>query len=82
MVTAPPEDGKANTALIELLAKTLRLAKRDVSLVAGAADRRKTIRLAGNPEDLLVRVEAAIQIGGGRTGGSQTGGNQAGRRSE
>lgn len=53
MVTAVPEDGKANAALVELLARQWRLAKRDVTLVAGSTDRRKTIHLAGDPERLL-----------------------------
>lgn len=66
MVTAVPEDGKANAALIELLAKTWRLAKRDVTLVAGATDRRKTIHLAGDPQALLRLVAAGSGPGSRR----------------
>lgn len=42
-VSAPPEDGKANTALIALLAKTLDVPKSAVHIVAGNAARLKTI---------------------------------------
>jgi uncharacterized protein len=51
-VTAPPEDGKANAAVLKLLAKALKLPKSALSVAAGAADRRKTILLSGDPERL------------------------------
>lgn len=46
-VTAPPVDGEANAAVIELLAKTLGVAKGAVSIVAGATGRRKTVHVKG-----------------------------------
>ena len=46
-VTAPPVDGEANAAVIELLAKRLGIAKSAVQVVAGASSRRKTIRVMG-----------------------------------
>jgi len=46
-VTAPPVDGEANAAVIELLAKKLGVAKGAVSVVAGASSRRKTVRVDG-----------------------------------
>ena len=46
-VTAPPVDGEANAAVIELLAKTLGVARGAVSVVAGASSRRKTVRIDG-----------------------------------
>ena len=46
-VTAPPVDGEANAAVIELVAKQLGLAKGAVEVVAGASSRRKTLRVAG-----------------------------------
>ncbi len=46
-VTAPPVDGEANAAVIELIAKTLGVAKGAVSVVAGSSSRRKTIRVNG-----------------------------------
>jgi len=46
-VTAPPVDGEANAAVIELVARRLGLARGDVEVVAGASSRRKTLRIAG-----------------------------------
>jgi uncharacterized protein (TIGR00251 family) len=46
-VTAAPERGKANEALIRLLAKTWRLPPSRLEVVSGAADRDKTLRIAG-----------------------------------
>lgn len=51
-VTAVPERGKANAALISLLAKAWRLPKSAITLGAGATDRRKTIHIAGDPGTL------------------------------
>lgn len=51
-VRALPEKGEANKALIRLLAKTLGMARRDLDVTAGAKDRNKTVRIAGNPEDI------------------------------
>ena len=44
-VTAPPVDGEANAAVIELLARRLGIARGDVSVIAGASSRRKTLRI-------------------------------------
>jgi uncharacterized protein (TIGR00251 family) len=46
-VTAPPVDGEANAAVIELLAKSLGVAKSAVEVIAGSSSRRKTIRITG-----------------------------------
>jgi uncharacterized protein (TIGR00251 family) len=46
-VTAPPVEGAANAAVIELLAQKLGCPRRDVELVSGAGSRRKTVRLHG-----------------------------------
>lgn len=56
-VTEPPEGGKANAALIKLLAKAWKLPKSSLSLVAGHTDRRKTLALAGDPDELRRRLE-------------------------
>ena len=45
-VTAPPVDGEANAAVIELLAKQLGLARGAVTVIAGMSSRRKTVRIA------------------------------------
>ena len=57
-VTAAPADGAANDAVIALLAKEWRMPRSAFALVAGAADRLKTIRIAGDPADLASRLEA------------------------
>jgi len=48
-VTAAPEDGKANDAVIALLADAWRVPKSSLSVLKGAASRAKTIALAGDP---------------------------------
>ncbi len=55
-VTAPPEAGKANEALLTLLAKTLAVKRRELSLVLGAADRRKLVHVAGDPAALAAQI--------------------------
>ena len=49
-MTAPPEDGKANAAVVQLLADVLGLRPRDVEIVAGHASRDKTVALTGLDE--------------------------------
>src|SRR5512138_351217 len=56
-VTEPPEDGKANAALVKLLAKAWKLPKSAISLVAGHSDRRKTLAVAGDPATLRPALE-------------------------
>lgn len=51
-VTAPPEDGKANAALIALLAKSWKLAKRNFTITVGATDRRKLLFIEADPEQI------------------------------
>ncbi len=56
-VTAPPVDGRANTALVRLLAKRLRVARGDVRIVSGTAARQKVVEVAGlNLAELLLRL--------------------------
>jgi uncharacterized protein len=49
-VTAAPEKGKANSAVIALLAKTIGVPKSAFELVSGDTDRNKVIRLASHAE--------------------------------
>ncbi len=51
-VTAPPDKGKANAAVVALLAKTFGVAKSSVTVLAGETDRRKVLRIAGEPAAL------------------------------
>ena len=48
-VTAIPEAGRANEALRKLIAKTLRVAKSNVELIAGIKSRVKTFAVSGDP---------------------------------
>ena len=46
-LTAPPVEGAANAALIELLSKQLALPRRNIEIVRGATGRLKIIEIAG-----------------------------------
>jgi len=56
-VAAAPEAGKANAALVKLLAKAWRLPKGAISVVAGQGARTKTLEVAGEPVSLLAQLE-------------------------
>jgi uncharacterized protein (TIGR00251 family) len=45
-VTAPPVDGLANEALIELLSRTLNTSRRNVCIVSGHTSRTKLIEIS------------------------------------
>lgn len=51
-VTAVPEDGKANAALLKLLAKTWKLPKTSLTVASGATSRHKVVHVAGDPAAL------------------------------
>ncbi|MBU6298022.1 MAG: DUF167 domain-containing protein [Alphaproteobacteria bacterium] len=57
-VRTAPEDGKANAALISLLAETLDVPKSAVRIAAGASARLKRIDIAGDGRVLAARLEA------------------------
>lgn len=46
-VTAPPVEGKANAAVVDLLAKKLGISKRDVQILSGSRGKRKLVRVGG-----------------------------------
>jgi uncharacterized protein (TIGR00251 family) len=52
-VAAPPEDGKANRAVVALVAQTLGVGAGDVELVSGASSRRKRIKVTGLSLDVV-----------------------------
>ena len=60
-VRAVPEDGKANTALIALLAKTLAVPKSAIRLASGATARLKRIEITGDSAALAVRLEGLVK---------------------
>jgi len=59
-VGAPPEDGKANAAVIALLAEKLGVAKSAISVVSGATDRRKLVEIRGDETDLRAALDALL----------------------
>ena len=46
-VTAPPEKGRANKALLSLLAEFLGVSRRDVAIISGEKSRDKRVEVAG-----------------------------------
>tara|TARA_B100000315_G_scaffold138235_1_gene127268 strand:+ start:240 stop:521 length:282 start_codon:yes stop_codon:yes gene_type:complete len=64
-VSAPPVGGKANAAVIALLAKAWSVPKSRLSITVGANARRKTVVIAGDAAVLGPRLESwAAGIGG------------------
>ena len=62
-VRALPEQGAANTALIALLAKSLKLPKSSLSLDSGGKGRVKTVTASGEPAllaEALARLQAML----------------------
>lgn len=54
-VAAAPEHGKANAAVVRLLADVLDLPERDVTIVSGQGSRDKTVALTGITDDEIER---------------------------
>jgi uncharacterized protein (TIGR00251 family) len=67
-VAAPPEHGRANDAVVSLLADALDLSRRDVAIVAGHRGRDKVVSLAGiGPEEAERRLlRVAFPAGTGK----------------
>ena len=59
-VTTPPAENRANDALLQLLARQWRLPRRDLTLIAGAKSRNKTVHIAGDPDALLARLAPLV----------------------
>jgi uncharacterized protein YggU (UPF0235/DUF167 family) len=55
-VTVAPEGGKANAALIKMLAKLWGVPKSAIEIASGATDRNKSLLLRGDPEILMPRL--------------------------
>jgi uncharacterized protein YggU (UPF0235/DUF167 family) len=55
-VTAIPEGGKANEALVRLLAREWRLPKGAFEIVHGRTDRHKLLLVRGDPDELIARL--------------------------
>ena len=57
-ITAAPEDGKANAAVIALLAQHLSVAKAAILVASGVKNRRKLVDIRGHPAALAQALEA------------------------
>lgn len=56
-VTAAPEAGRANAALLKLLAKAWKLPKTSLSVVSGTTSRRKVVLVCGDTDPLIAMLE-------------------------
>ena len=59
-VRAVPEDGKANAALLKLIAKAFDLSAAHVTLEAGATSRIKTLKIAGDTAKLITAFQSVL----------------------
>lgn len=60
-VTAPPEDGRANEALVEMLRDWLGVKRSQVSLLSGDKNRNKVFLIHGvTVEDLTTRIAVKL----------------------
>lgn len=55
-VTAAPERGKANKAVVKLIAKALKVAPGTIEVVRGETARQKTLQIAGDPVETARRI--------------------------
>jgi uncharacterized protein (TIGR00251 family) len=63
-VAQAPERGKANRAIIELLAETLGLRKSQIKLVSGETSQQKRFVISDiTPDDLSARIAAVLRRG-------------------
>ena len=62
-VTQAPEKGKANTALIKTIAKSLGLRKSQITLVAGDTNRSKTFLVTDiTPKELQATIDDVVGL--------------------
>ena len=52
-VTAQPDKGKANKAVIQTLARALGVPKSQLAIASGATSRQKTVRIDGETQNVL-----------------------------
>jgi uncharacterized protein YggU (UPF0235/DUF167 family) len=62
-VAAPPERGKANDAVLALLAETLAVPRSSLSIVSGEGSRDKVVELAGVEPGEVERLLASAEQG-------------------
>ncbi len=59
-VAAPPEKGRANEALVTVLAEAFGVAAKDVTIVAGETSRSKRFRLVVDPTAFAERLDQVL----------------------
>ena len=59
-VAAPAQAGRANEALLQLLARAWHVPRCDLSIIAGSTSRNKVARIAGDPHRLVEQVAPEI----------------------
>jgi uncharacterized protein (TIGR00251 family) len=64
-VTAPPVDGAANEAVLDLLARELGVRRSSVTLVTGSTGRLKRVRVDGLEESALLARWPGLRLGAG-----------------
>ncbi len=60
-VTAAPDEGQANAAVIALLAKAWRIPKSHLTIAHGAASRHKTVHIRGDGSALKQRLDTWLR---------------------
>jgi uncharacterized protein YggU (UPF0235/DUF167 family) len=60
-VTVAPEKGRANAAIVALLAKALSVAKSDIHVRRGESGRIKILHIKGDAKDLSRRLEGIMR---------------------
>ncbi len=63
-VTSPPEDGKANQAVLEVLAKAIDVPKRSIQLLSGEHSRLKVfgLQIDQSNDEIIQKLSTAIQV--------------------
>lgn len=59
-VTAAPEDGQANKAVIKLLAEALEIRKNSIFIMQGLTAQNKVISITGNKDNLIKHLQIII----------------------
>lgn len=57
-LTAPPVEGAANAALVDLLAEAFGLKRRQISVVGGRQSRHKTIEISGVDDAFAAKIHS------------------------
>ncbi len=60
-ITAPAEDGKANAAVIDLLAREWHLPKSTFEIAVGVRARQKVLGISGEPATIAARITAWLR---------------------